>query len=336
MPDYTDPEYRKTIIGGSDIGTIMGLNKWQTPINLWEVKSGRVPPFEGNQKTKYGLLLEPVVAKDYADLNDVQIRDTNHDYTLPSFPWAVAHPDRLIVRGDHPAHRGVEIKCSDQRMADQWGESGESDDVPAMYQAQVHWYMMILDAEWWDVATLIGGWDYRQYRFERDKALEADMLEAAQKFYVDAMINDQQPDVIGTEAEKENLKRMFPDSSEVMLQADPTIDLLSSALRATRFDEKKLGAQKLKVENEIKAFLGDARGVETSEGALTWTKNKDSEKIDWKGAYAEAIALASTGTGFIGLPPQKICDLLFGVAEKHTTTKEGARVFRVPRSWNKD
>ena len=37
-------EARKAGIGGSDIGAIMGLSKWKSPVDVWLDKTGRVEP----------------------------------------------------------------------------------------------------------------------------------------------------------------------------------------------------------------------------------------------------------------------------------------------------
>ena len=43
--DNTDPrwhELRTTGIGGSEVGTICGLNKWESAFALWAKKSGKI------------------------------------------------------------------------------------------------------------------------------------------------------------------------------------------------------------------------------------------------------------------------------------------------------
>jgi hypothetical protein len=62
-------------------------------------------------------------------------------------------------------------------------------------------------------------------------------------------------------------------------------------------------------ENEIKAIIGDCAGLRGDWGKLTWTKNKDSRKIDW-----EKLAMSLSPS------PDQI--------NQFTAIRPGARVFR--------
>ena len=48
-------------IGGSDAGTLMGVNPWSNVYRLWLDKT-QGKHFEGNEKTDWGHRLEPLVA----------------------------------------------------------------------------------------------------------------------------------------------------------------------------------------------------------------------------------------------------------------------------------
>jgi predicted phage-related endonuclease len=70
MNDFTylkDPDFSqgRHYIGASDIPTLALLNlKYnQTPLSLWEEKTGRAEPFQGNERTKAGKELEPLILK---------------------------------------------------------------------------------------------------------------------------------------------------------------------------------------------------------------------------------------------------------------------------------
>ena len=44
---------RRLGIGGSEIGTILGLNKYQTPFDLWLIKTGRKTPDDLSDKPPF-------------------------------------------------------------------------------------------------------------------------------------------------------------------------------------------------------------------------------------------------------------------------------------------
>lgn len=58
-------ENRKSGIGSSEIATIVGLNPYETPYQLWLRKTGQVPPKEENFFMKAGHYLEDAVARFY-------------------------------------------------------------------------------------------------------------------------------------------------------------------------------------------------------------------------------------------------------------------------------
>ena len=56
-------ELRKAYIGGSEAGSIIGMNPYKSAYTLWAEKTGRALPFEGNITTEVGAYLEEFVAK---------------------------------------------------------------------------------------------------------------------------------------------------------------------------------------------------------------------------------------------------------------------------------
>ena len=56
-------EERSKGIGSSEVGTIMGVNHFDTPYRLWRRKVGIDGPVESNEAMEMGHLLEPAVAQ---------------------------------------------------------------------------------------------------------------------------------------------------------------------------------------------------------------------------------------------------------------------------------
>ena len=54
---------RELGIGSSDVGTILGVNKYDTPYMLWRRKVGIDPPVEQNDAMLWGHLLEDAIAR---------------------------------------------------------------------------------------------------------------------------------------------------------------------------------------------------------------------------------------------------------------------------------
>ena len=53
---------RNSGVGGSDVGAICGLNKWESALSLWAKKSGLIEAkLELSEPMEWGHLLEPVI-----------------------------------------------------------------------------------------------------------------------------------------------------------------------------------------------------------------------------------------------------------------------------------
>lgn len=147
---------RQVGIGGSDIAAICNLNPFKSPLDVYLDKTGRSKPFSGNSNTKWGKLLEPVVAEEYATLNNAKIEKVNAILQHPVHDWALANIDRLCTRKDIPSNGILEVKCT------AWGQSWSDNSIPDMYLTQAYWYTGVTDLKWLDFAVLINGNTFHQ------------------------------------------------------------------------------------------------------------------------------------------------------------------------------
>ena len=54
-------------VGASDVAPILGESNFSSQVDVWKVKTGRKPSFEGNEATEWGTRLEKDVAKKFED-----------------------------------------------------------------------------------------------------------------------------------------------------------------------------------------------------------------------------------------------------------------------------
>ena len=154
-------------IGGSDCGSVLGLNPYKSAYTLAAEKIGMIPPedLSGNAKVWFGTQLEPVVAARFETVTGKRVhkRGTLQD---PEHPYMLANIDRWVV-GENA---GLEIKTADYHMRDEWGDPDDPNDirVPDAYYCQVQHYLSVTGADYWYIAALIGGNDFRLKRIERN------------------------------------------------------------------------------------------------------------------------------------------------------------------------
>src|SRR5450830_1730219 len=98
-------EVRKNGIGSSDAAAAVGLNPYQSQLELWLIKTGRdsgLPTIDPNDETSpmyWGTLLEPIVASHYTKRTGNRVRKINAVLQHPDTDksWMLANIDREIV-----------------------------------------------------------------------------------------------------------------------------------------------------------------------------------------------------------------------------------------------
>lgn len=91
-------QLRTSGIGSSEIGTLLGYNKYQTPLQWWRLKTGRDPQPEQNDAMLRGHIFEDGVAQFFAAKTESEIiKNTaaNITYRDPEHPWRQVTPDRF-------------------------------------------------------------------------------------------------------------------------------------------------------------------------------------------------------------------------------------------------
>lgn len=170
---------RRTFIGGSDAPVIIGLSGWKSPYELYLEKTGQapLPDLSEVERVQWGVLLEDVVAKEFARRQGVKIQRVNQRQVSRKYPWMVAQIDRRIVGGGI-----LEVKTTDISQSPQWGDEA-TEEIPPTYYTQVQHQLMVTGQEFAKVAVLIGGNRMRSYTIKRNEEF-VDALEKAEiKFW---------------------------------------------------------------------------------------------------------------------------------------------------------
>jgi putative phage-type endonuclease len=95
-------------IGSSEIATIVGLNPWETPYQLWRRKVGIDPPKEQNFAMKAGHYLEDAVSMFWADETGLQvIKSSAGDWVIRDNekPHLQVSPDRTYWLAGKPHNK---------------------------------------------------------------------------------------------------------------------------------------------------------------------------------------------------------------------------------------
>ncbi|HEX3074729.1 MAG TPA: YqaJ viral recombinase family protein [Ignavibacteriales bacterium] len=107
---------RRDGIGGSDVGAICGLNRYKTPLDIYNEKLGGSNQ-EDNERMFWGRELEDPIANYWAKVAGRKIEHRLESFIHKTIPYLFASPDRIILEDENdnelPKTRGIlEVKTA--------------------------------------------------------------------------------------------------------------------------------------------------------------------------------------------------------------------------------
>lgn len=264
-------QIRSTGIGSSDAAAAIGLSSYKCSLSLWLEKTGRQLPEDISEKEAvvWGTVMEPVLAKMYAERTGRKVRRVNAVLQHPEHPFMLANLDREVITENGTGV--LEIKTAGFYSAQQW-----DDGVPVAYQCQVLHQLAVTGHAWADVAVLIAGQEFRIYRIERDDDKIADLIQRESQFW-SWVTNNQQPDPDGSYDAQQALLSLFPTDNGQTLdfsESGPFNDLFAELL-TLRHRKEEIEQQESTLKHRIQAALGSATTAIFQQGKVTWRKAKD-------------------------------------------------------------
>lgn len=260
-------------IGGSDVAIIMGLSNYMTPVQLWLQKRGELVLEDTQSPQAYwGTQLESIIRNEFANRHNVAVEQ----------PDTVVNDDYSYMRGNIdgfiPTWNAVlEIKTANQFLSHEWGQEGR--EIPLRYLVQLAYYCMLTNASKGICVVLIGGQDYREYTYERDEFLEADILSACDDFW--RCVQDGiQP--VAQYSDMKYLHKALPDKSVVWLAEHQ--DVLQQ-LQTIKAQHKKLDEREEAAKLIIMDYMRDAEYLTDDDGKVvaSWKANKRGRTFLIKG-----------------------------------------------------
>lgn len=265
-------EERKLGIGGSDIPIIMGLSPYKTPYQLYLEKSGIIEDNqEINESQYWGNCLEGVIREEFSKRNKISI-ETPETIIHPFYDFMRANIDGYIPDWDAV----LEIKCSSSFKSDDWGTIG-TDEIPIQHIIQVAYYCALTNSNVAYIAVLIGGNDYREYKYIRDNELESYIIDSAKSFWK-CVQNKTPPNAFN----QIDLKLMFPKNKENknIIATNEIIEQLIE-LNEIRKNIKSLTEKSNSIKFNIMNFMKDSSYLSDEFGnkIASWKTNKKGSRV---------------------------------------------------------
>lgn len=208
---------RKRGIGSSDAAAAVGLNPYQSPLELWLEKTDRgdnLPKLDPNDEESpayWGNILEPIVAAHYSQRSGNRVRRVNAvlQHPNPDLPWMLANIDREVI-GTKDVQI-LECKTAGINGARLW-----KDGVPEYVQLQVQHQLAVTGKATADVAVLLGGQHLEIHRIQRDDVLISRLIQLEKRFW-DYVESDTPPPADGSKSAELALRCLYPiDNQETL------------------------------------------------------------------------------------------------------------------------
>ena len=295
-------QHRQSGIGSSEVATIVGLNPWETPYQLWRRKLGIDPPKQETFAMKAGHYLEDAVAQFWHDETGQDIiKRSAVDWIIVNAdkPYMRVSPDRTYWLAGMPHsndNKGI-LECKTTQM------SIDPDDIPKHWFCQVQYQLGVAELEQGSLAWLCSGREFGYKNLSLVPDFYGWLIEEVERFWTDNIQGKQEPTAANVQ---DVLLKYNRHTDGKIVEVNDEIFAAYKSLKELKDELFSIEERKAELEDKIKLGFGDAEAISYGGQTIaTWKAPKPSSKFD---------AMA-----FTAAHPD--------LAKEYTVTTQGARRF---------
>ncbi|MDW5471747.1 YqaJ viral recombinase family protein [Staphylococcus nepalensis] len=277
--NMSDEEWKKLrthSIGGSDCGTILGMNNYESPFTLWQKKlwaDDYEEDISDKIQIKFGNYNEQFVAKLFEEKTGKKLRKHNKMMYHKDYDFISANVDRVVI-GENAL---LECKTTSEFLKDKWKDG----NVPASYMAQCYHYMAVTGVEVVYIAVLFGNSEFHYETIERDEEIINDIINAEVEFWNEYIVKGQRPPADDSEVTSKALNNFWKNTRPEVVNFDEEKTALFKGILAIKEQQKELDKQLKGHQNQLKELLGENEFGEVSDYKASW-KKQNRESFDAK------------------------------------------------------
>lgn len=294
-------ETRASRLGASEVAAVLGLSRFKTPLDVWESKTGRHHPDEGDDvATRSGRRREPMLiqwlAEEVGALRYVAGDPFDAPFVVGQAPHIGAHPDVYL----DTAHGWENGETKTASLAEEWGDGPDEmpDDYFLQVQVQLYCTGLAVGRLGAEVPVRAGRRTFlafRVYRLEADVELHARIVERCERWWERHVVADTPPPAVDLEEQARVLAHLYPRERTGMRAATAEEALavreLVEARKAAKAAEKRVEDASV----AVKTAIGNGAGLLIPGGKATWTA-QSSDRIDVTRLRAELPDVAARFT----------------------------------------
>lgn len=285
---------RESGIGSSEVATIVGLNPFESPLQLWQRKTGKSEPKEETFAMKAGHYLEDAVAHFWSDETGREIiKRSAIDWIIRDNdrPYLQVSPDRTYWLSDnHKDGKGI-LECkTTQRAID-------PDNLPKHWFCQVQYQLGVAGIKKGSLAWLTAGREFGYVDIDFNPDFYAWLVERVETFHNTNILGNVEPEPINI-ADIEAKYKVHTDGKEIIADAETFAKV--GELSEINKEIKALSERKDELENAIKMQFADAEFMSFDGRQLaSWKtpKNPTFDSAQFKADNPELYAKYCTKQG---------------------------------------
>jgi putative phage-type endonuclease len=296
-------EARKGGIGGSDAGTIVGVNKYKSAYALWGEKTNIMPTeFTGNDATDWGHDLERPIAAHYARKHNKAVvewpvilrsLEEGREFMFANLDFLIVEPSDEFPVGvvswwrfttPPPNVLGIlEVKTAGIASPGNPG-AWAYDNIPESYMLQGYHYGIVAgfqETPKITFAALIGGQGLQVREMEWNQNI-ADNLVIAEAEFWEQVVTKTAPPTDGSEATEAAQRQRYPRHEEgKFVEAELDLLALIAEFEAAKEEADAADAKRKALRAQIVEFVGDAESAKYNGSVLlTYKAGKEVESLD--------------------------------------------------------
>ncbi|MGN0461957.1 MAG: YqaJ viral recombinase family protein [Ruminococcus sp.] len=262
---------RKTGLGGSDIGAICGVNKYSSPVKIYQDKTTDIINEVNTEATRIGHDLEDYCARRFTEETGLKVRKSNYMYRSKEHPFMIADVDRLVIGED----AGLECKTTNILNASEW----KNGQIPVSYVMQCYHYMYCTGRKTWYIACVILGKEFVYRKLTWDDEIINNIISIESDFWNNHVAKGVMPNPDGSKSSERIIQSMFP-----VAKSNTTVKLMGFDEQLAKRDSIiteifELEQEKKKIEQEIQLFMKDIEFAENDSYKIKWS-NVETVRID--------------------------------------------------------
>ena len=310
-------ERRRSFIGGSDAGAVMGLSHYGSPLTVYMEKKG-MAQIEENDAMIRGSIMEPYIRElTQREFPNIEVEAAPFIFQSRENPFMGANVDGFVfvdpeqqkelpLSPDHITNKCLGLGIHEIKTS-QDGYGFTEDEIPDAYYAQIQHYLSVTGLPWAILTVyIIGKNKIRHYPIMRDETFIARLIAAEKEFYDNYLEPGVMPAAMGLDSEEDLITGMFQGGQSTLVLGDAEKRLCADYLEI-KASMKELEEKGKAISNDLKALLiqksqpGKEMKISAIAGAfnISWsryeTSRVDTEALKKAGLYDQYAKKIETG-----------------------------------------